>query len=201
MVLTHMRPRLAGDVVRGLLEREGLAPERVVVVVNGPGGLDDPALADRVRMVRLPRNTGPAGGFRAGLVEAFADPATRWAYLCEDDVGLFDLPSPRLSDVVARADDLSGRRRRSAPSWPTGAASSVVAGTPSTSCRRRGSPARFGRVDGLSPVDVACWGATLVSRAVVEAGVLPDPDGSSASRTSTSSAGCARRASRCSWTR
>jgi hypothetical protein len=25
-------------------------------------------------------------------------------------------------------------------------------------------------------VDVACWGATLVSRAVVEAGVLPDPE-------------------------
>ncbi len=25
-------------------------------------------------------------------------------------------------------------------------------------------------------MDVACWGATLVSRQVVEAGVLPDPD-------------------------
>jgi GT2 family glycosyltransferase len=33
-----------------------------------------------------------------------------------------------------------------------------------------GSPA------GLSPVDVACWGATLISRAVVDAGVLPDPE-------------------------
>src|SRR5665213_3355692 len=29
--------------------------------------------------------------------------------------------------------------------------------------------------DSLLPVDVACWGATLVSRAVVDAGVLPDP--------------------------
>jgi hypothetical protein len=28
--------------------------------------------------------------------------------------------------------------------------------------------------DGLAPVDVACWGATLVSRSVVDAGVLPD---------------------------
>jgi GT2 family glycosyltransferase len=28
----------------------------------------------------------------------------------------------------------------------------------------------------LVPVDVACWGATLVSRSVVDAGVLPDPE-------------------------
>ncbi len=27
----------------------------------------------------------------------------------------------------------------------------------------------------MNPVDVACWGATLISRSVVDAGVLPDP--------------------------
>src|SRR5450755_1485666 len=97
VVLTHMRPRLAGDVVRSLLEIEGLAPDHVVVVVNGTGGLDDPDLESRVRIVRLPDNTGPAGGFRAGLLEAFADPSTGWAYLCEDDVGLFALPAPRMA--------------------------------------------------------------------------------------------------------
>jgi hypothetical protein len=32
-----------------------------------------------------------------------------------------------------------------------------------------------GEPGALGPVDVACWGATLVSRAVVDAGVLPDP--------------------------
>ena len=42
--------------------------------------------------------------------------------------------------------------------------------TPSTWSRRPGSPG------GFTPVDVACWGATLVSRSVVDAGVLPDPD-------------------------
>jgi GT2 family glycosyltransferase len=172
VVLTHMRPKLAGDVVRGLIGREGLDPERIVVVVNGPGGLDDPRLEDSVRMARLPLNTGPAGGFRAGLIEAFADPATRWAYLCEDDVGLFDLPSPRLFDLVERVD--TGGQEVTVGAAPIGA---VVA---------------YGRVfvgrgahtvnvvpdgpgDGLAPVDVACWGATLVSRAVVDAGVLPDP--------------------------
>ncbi len=90
--------------VRSLIEREGLAPDRVVVVINGSGGLDDAALEASVRLVRLPRNLGPAGGFAAGIEVSFADPSTRWAYLCEDDVGLFSLPSPRLADVVERAE-------------------------------------------------------------------------------------------------
>ena len=67
VVLTYRRPRLAGGVVRSLLESEGFRPDRVVVVVNGEGGLDDPELEAAVRMVRLPVNTGPAGGFRVGL--------------------------------------------------------------------------------------------------------------------------------------
>ncbi len=170
VVLTYRRPHLAGDVVRSLLEAEGFPPGRVVVVVNGEGGLDDPALEARVRMVRLGRNTGPAGGFRAGLVAAFEDPDTRWAYLCEDDVGLFSLPSPRVGELLDRV------ARRDGGPLPVGA---VVA---------------YGRVfvgrgahtlnvvppvdvpDGLASVDVACWGATLVARAVVEAGILPDPE-------------------------
>jgi hypothetical protein len=44
IVLTHRRPRLATAVVRSLIEREGLPPDHVVVVVNGSGGLDDAAL-------------------------------------------------------------------------------------------------------------------------------------------------------------
>jgi GT2 family glycosyltransferase len=170
VVLTHMRPRLAGDVVRSLLDVEQLAPDHVVVVVNGIGGLDDSELESQVRMVRLATNTGPAGGFRAGLVEAFADPAVQWAYLCEDDVGLFSLPSPRIAAVMGRV------ATRTPSGRPVGA---VVAYG-----RRfvgRGAhtvnvvPATPGELD-LSTVDVACWGATLVSRAVVDAGLLPDAD-------------------------
>jgi hypothetical protein len=62
VVVTHMRPRLATATVRSLIDVEGFAPERVVVVVNGEGGLEDPALEQAVRMVHLPTNTGPAGG-------------------------------------------------------------------------------------------------------------------------------------------
>ena len=171
VVLTHRRPRLATEVVRSLIEREGLAPDRVVVVVNEYGGLDDPALESGIRLVRLPRNLGPAGGFGAGMEAAFADPAVQWAYLCEDDVGLFSLPSPRLADVMGRAECRGGQSGR-----PVGA---VVAYG-----RRfvgRGAhtvnvvPAAGNQYD-LVPVDVASWGATLLARRVFDAGILPDPE-------------------------
>jgi len=40
VVLTYMRRRLAGDVTRSLCTLEGLSDDRIVVVVNGLGGLD-----------------------------------------------------------------------------------------------------------------------------------------------------------------
>lgn len=170
VVLTHMRPGLAGDVTRSLIDVEGLSPDRIVVVVNGVGGLDDPALEAKVRMVRLADNRGPAGGFRTGLVEAFSDPTTRWAYLCEDDISLFDLPRPRLGDLVGRAEHLDDR------GVPTGALVAygrTFVGRGTHTVNLVPPP---GSDTGFTPVDVACWGATLVSRSVVDAGVLPDPE-------------------------
>ncbi|MGH9080856.1 MAG: hypothetical protein ACRDYE_12430, partial [Acidimicrobiales bacterium] len=169
VVLTHMRPGLAGDVVRSLLYVERLPPSHVVVVVNGDGGLDDPVLESKVRMVRLGRNTGPAGGFRAGLVEAFSDPTTQWAYLCEDDVGLFDLPAPRLADVTGRVASLEG------PRHPVGAVVAYGRTFVGRGAHTVNLVPPTGCPDDLVAVDVACWGATLVSRPVVEAGILPDP--------------------------
>jgi hypothetical protein len=165
VVLTHRRERLAGSVVRSLLGEEGFEPRRVVVVVNGSGGLDDPDLEASVRMVRLARNTGPAGGFRAGIVAAFEEPDVRWAYLCEDDVGLFDLPTPRVARLVQLLES-------DPPLASTGA---VVA----YGRRFVGRGHAVNMVPDpddppLVPVDVAAWGATLVSRRVVERGVLPD---------------------------
>ena len=119
VILTHMRPSLASDLTRSLLEVEGLAADRIVVVVNGVGGLDDPVLESRVRMVRLPENIGPAGGFKAGMIEAFSDSTTRWAYLCEDDIGLLPLPAPRLGDLIDRIH-ARGADHVSAQWWPSG---------------------------------------------------------------------------------
>jgi hypothetical protein len=177
VVLTHLRPRLASDVVRALIERERLDGRRIVVVVNGRGGLDDARLEEAVRMVRLPHNCGPAGGFKAGLLEAFREPNVRWAYLCEDDVGLFDLPSPRLSELLDRvaahaaSDSAAEGAELDRPVGAVVAYGRDFVGRGAHTVNVVPSPPG----DGLAPVDVACWGATLVSRAVVGAGVLPDP--------------------------
>jgi hypothetical protein len=123
-------------------------------------------------MHRLPENLGPAAGFGAGLIEAFSDPSIDWAYLCEDDVGLFDLPGPRVTDVLER----TAASVTSPASRPVGA----VVSYGRTFVPRTGYAENTVPPDdaphGLAPVEVACWGATLVARAVVEAGVAPDPD-------------------------
>jgi len=171
VVLTHRRPRLASEVVRSLIEREGLPPDRVVVVVNGQGGLDDTTLESRVRILRLPRNLGPGGGFGAGMEAAFEDPSVQWAYLCEDDVGLFALPTPRLSEVVARAE---GRGRL--PGTPVGAVVAYGRRFVGRGAHTANLVPPPGSPYELVPVDVASWGATLLSRDVFDAGIVPDPE-------------------------
>jgi GT2 family glycosyltransferase len=170
VVLTHRRPRLATAVVRSLVQREGVPPDRVLVVVNGRGGLDDASLEASVRLVRLPRNVGPAGGFGAGMKIAFADPSVQWVYLCEDDVGLFSLPSPRLADVVRRAE-----RQGGLPGPPLGA---VVAFGRRFVGRGAHTVNLVPPANSLEfvPVDVASWGATLLARRVFDSGITPDPD-------------------------
>jgi hypothetical protein len=170
VVLTHMRPRLADEVTRSLLEVEGFDPDRVVVVVNGVGGLDDASLEAKVRMVRLPFNAGPAGGFRAGLLEAFSDPEVRWAYLCEDDVSLFTLPTPRVAGLLHRIGELDLDRRK------IGAVVAYGRRFVGRGAHTVNVVPQPGAKDDLTPVDVACWGATLVGREVVDREVLPDPE-------------------------
>ncbi len=171
VVLTHRRPRLATTVVRSLVDQEGLAPERVVVVVNGSGGLEDPELEERVRMIRLGRNLGPAGGFATGIEAAFDDPLTRWVYLCEDDVGLYSLPCPRLADVVRRAECLVA-----ADGTRIGAVVAFGRRFVGRGVHTLNHVPPEGTSYELERVDVASWGATLLARQVFDAGVQPDPE-------------------------
>jgi len=119
-------------------------------------------------MLRLPENLGPAGGFKAGMIEAFSDTATRWAYLCEDDIGLLPLPAPRLGDLIDRINARGGNH-----------VGAVVAF--GRNFARRGAhtvnivPPEDTPQD-LAPADVGSWGATVVSRSVFDAGVVPDTD-------------------------
>src|SRR3954464_223912 len=105
VVLTHRRRRLATALVRSLIADEGFPPDRIVLVVDREGGLDEPALEASVRLLRLTTNSGPAAGFRAGLDAAFEDPAVAFAYLCEDDVGLMGLPAPRVASVRSAVEE------------------------------------------------------------------------------------------------
>jgi GT2 family glycosyltransferase len=171
VVLTHMRPRLAGDAVRHLVGVEGFPPDQVVVVVNGEGGVDPAAKSLGVRVHWLKDNAGPAGGFLQALHVAFADPATQWAYLCEDDVTLLHLPAPRVVGLVARVEELDEpTRRRVGAIVAFGRRFVARSGHAANYVPRLGSPGE------LAPVDVSTWGATLVSRASYEAGIVPDPD-------------------------
>jgi hypothetical protein len=168
VVLTFRRERLATQVVRGLIEAEGFAPDHVLVVINGEGGLDDPNVEQSVQVLRLPTNLGPAGGFRAGLEAAATVPGIDWIYVCEDDVGLFDLPTPRVSSVVERVELEPASRR----------IGGVIA-------YGRSLDSRTGRTAPFVPeatsepfpdVDCAAWGASLVRSEAVRAGVVPDDD-------------------------
>ncbi len=170
VVLTFRRPRLATGVVRQLIEVEGLDPGQVLLVVNGDGGLEDPDLTRRIEVLRLPENVGPAGGFRQGLVHATRSPH-RWFYLCEDDVGLFDLPTPRLARLVAEVEALEAGTAGGAQVGGVVAYGRCL--DPRTGATR---PFPATEAKGLVDVDVAAWGASLVSRRVVEAGLLPDAD-------------------------
>ncbi len=155
--------------VRSLLEIEGFDPAHIVVVVSGEGGLDDGELEDRVLMDRQETNVGPGAAFREGLIRVFSDPSITWAYLCEDDVGLFDLPAPRVADVLARL------AATPPPGGPVGAVVAYGRTFAPPGGHTLNMVPRSDAGASLLPVDVACWGATLVSRAVVDNGVLPDP--------------------------
>jgi GT2 family glycosyltransferase len=168
VVLTHRRPRLATQVVENLVEREGFEPARVLLVVNEFGGLNDPDLEASIGVHRLAENTGPAGGFAAGLAEARSRYHPRWIYLCEDDVGLLTLPTGRVADLIAQVDRLAENGRR------VGAV--VAYGRDVNDRTGISTPHRIRGADRFEPVDVAAWGAALVSAEVVDAGVLPDPD-------------------------
>jgi GT2 family glycosyltransferase len=119
-----------------------------------------------VRTIRLPANVGPAGGFRAGLEAAFDDGTTDWAYLCEDDVGLFDLPTPRVSAVLQKLGQEFARAPQTVGAVVAYGRRFVGRGHSVNVVPEPADPP-------FVPVDVAAWGATLVSRAVVDRGVLP----------------------------
>ena len=154
--------------MRSLLSDEGFPPDRVVLVVDRDGGLEDSELEAAIRVIRLVVNSGPAAGFRAGIDAAFADPTVSYAYLCEDDVGLMGLPVPRVAELRAEVDAYECRS--------AGRIGAVLAYGRQFS-RRGGATTPFlpdPTGPRLQPVDVGSWGALLLSRRVHDVGLRPD---------------------------
>jgi rhamnopyranosyl-N-acetylglucosaminyl-diphospho-decaprenol beta-1,3/1,4-galactofuranosyltransferase len=90
VVVTWNRAALVERILRAL-DRGQVRPDTVIVVDNASSD-DTPAVLDRLageldtplRVVRLPRNTGGAGGFKAGLAAAL-DTDAELFWLMDDD--------------------------------------------------------------------------------------------------------------------
>jgi GT2 family glycosyltransferase len=167
LVLTYRRPRLATQTVRWLIDDEGIAPEDVVLVVNGDGGLDDDDLQAQIEVLALPENLGPAGGFARGLRHVRDTRQTPWIYLCEDDIALYDLPTPRTKRLIDEAAALEQRGGA-----PIGAV--VAYGRDVDRHNGRTIPHAAVGAEPLEDIGMGQWGATLLSRRVLDAGVFPD---------------------------
>ena len=169
VVLTYRRPRHAARLVRSLLEDEGVPASQVIVVVNGEGGLDDSALEHAVTMLTLEDNVGPAGGFARAFRFVRGIAETPWIYACEDDTDLCGPGSPRLGTLIERVEAFE----REVPGPPVG----VVLASGWNVDLRTGRTTRHLVGDPEAPfeeVDFGAWDATLVSRRVVDAGIVPD---------------------------
>ena len=96
-----------GDLARRAAERcfeENL--ERVILIDNGSAESSQKklsALAEkfekRIKLVRLDRNTGSAGGFKRGLEEFYGEKDLEYVFLLDDD----NLPSPGCVHALLRA--------------------------------------------------------------------------------------------------
>lgn len=87
VVVAYNRAELLAEVLDALgAQRAGLA--KVVVVDNASTDASAEvarAAGDLVDLVSLPRNTGGAGGFAAGMAVALADHEPDWLWLMDDD--------------------------------------------------------------------------------------------------------------------
>ncbi|HEX6365839.1 MAG TPA: glycosyltransferase, partial [Agromyces sp.] len=92
VVVAYNRRDLLGEVLAALSEQR--APVARIVVVDNASTDDSAEVArgagDLVDLVELPRNTGGAGGFAAGMAVALERHSPEWLWLMDDDT----VPTP-----------------------------------------------------------------------------------------------------------
>lgn len=104
VVVAYNRRDLLAEVLAALAVQESRVARVVVVDNASTDGSADVARAagESVDLVELPRNTGGAGGFAAGMAVALADHRPDWLWLMDDDT----VPGPgALRELLAAAAD------------------------------------------------------------------------------------------------
>ena len=184
LVVTQDRlPKLQGAVARLRAAR----PDSILVVANAspPGTLGWLAAQADVEVLALPRNTGGAGGFEAGMRRLHEQGVADWIVVMDDDAG----PEPDAFDRF-RAADLAGVDAvAGAVMLPTGAVCDMnrPAWDPFRhpgmvrDTFRRGREAFHMGADALAPgappraVDVASFVGLFLSRDALGRHGYPDP--------------------------
>lgn len=184
LILTYGSRKHHLEKVLASLDTSEIVPERVIVVDNGHVSRFDRAITRKysVQWVDLPTNLGSAGGYRAGLLEAFKTNLDIW--LLDDD----NSPAPDCLRLL-----LESRRK-------LGERSIVVANRPSRPefqeiLRRGGSrPIRHNSFmafhllgtppghqlrtppnEGCFPLTYFGYGSALIPREAGSLGILPNP--------------------------
>ncbi len=127
VVVAHDRRELLERTLRALAA--STAPLAAVVVVDNASSDGSPEVAARVAgehglpldLLRLPRNTGGAGGFAAGLARALSAHDPAWVWLMDDDT----VPAPTALAALLRARDRWAAAAGSAEPGPVVLASRV----------------------------------------------------------------------------
>ena len=104
VVVAYNRRELLAEVLDALAAQESPVARVVVVDNASTDGSAEVARAagELVDLVELPRNTGGAGGFAAGMAVALADHGPDWMWLMDDDT----VPGPgALRELLAAAAD------------------------------------------------------------------------------------------------
>jgi rhamnopyranosyl-N-acetylglucosaminyl-diphospho-decaprenol beta-1,3/1,4-galactofuranosyltransferase len=171
VVLTHNRSALLRETLCSLHAQTRPVDEIVVVDNASTDGTAEMLATDfpHVCHLRLPENTGPAGGMAAGL-RAVATKGHHWAWLFGDD----DEAHPEALEVLLGAvAELAANRLGMLASWMRN-----ERGEPMTSAagwRHRTMPVPTEGLGGPAhPADTICMSGALISSALIDSVGVPE---------------------------
>lgn len=178
VVVTYNRKSLLGECLDGLL-RQTHTIDAIFILDNASTDGTQEFLKDRgylqeerIQYVRLPSNTGGAGGFHAGLRYAF-DAGYDWFWLMDDDVEAFPDGLEKLLTFMPQSECIHGVRIEPdgrTTAWDGRDFDPIRVRTRSQCCPEPSSNWQSQKVS------AGCFEGMLVSRRIVEAIGFPEKD-------------------------